>query len=234
MRRIFPEPAGETTVDELYGDPRPPPADRPWVGICMVVSLDGSTVVDGRSGGLSSPTDLQVLLRLRAAADVILVGASTVRQEGYGPPRTPDQRIGVVTRRGDLDMSVDLFTSGAGFLVLPEDGPPAPRTPDGRPVDVVRAGRRRVDVRLALDRLTELVGPLRFVQVEGGPHLNGSLLDADCVDELNMTVAPVLVGGDGGRLTAGAAPAAHRFDLGHLAVDELSFTFTRWLRHRDR
>ena len=110
----------------------------------------------------------------------------------------------------------------------------APRTPDGRPVDVVRAGRQRVDVRLALGRLTELVGPLRFVQVEGGPHLNGSLLDADCVDELNMTVAPVLVGGDGGRLTAGAAPAAHRFDLGHLAVDELSFTFTRWLRHRDR
>ena len=200
----------------------------------MVVSLDGSTVVAGRSGGLSSPTDLQVLLRLRAAADVILVGASTVREEGYGPPRTPGQRIGVVSRRGDLDTSVPLFASGAGFLVLPEDGPPAPDTPDGRPVDVVRAGRGQVDVRLALARLTELVETPRFVHVEGGPHLNGSLLDADCVDELNMTVAPVLVGGDGGRLTAGAAPVAHRFDLGHLAVDEQSCTFARWLRHRDR
>ncbi len=233
VRRVYPEPAGETTVDELYGMPRRPPPGRPWVGICMVVSLDGSTVVDGRSGGLSSPTDTQVLLRLRAAADVILVGASTVRQEGYGPPGTPGQRLGVVSRRGDLDMSLDLFTTGAGFLVLPEDGPPAPLTPDGRPVDVLRAGRGQVDVGVALGRLTELIESPQFVHVEGGPHLNGSLLDADRVDELNVTMAPLLAGGDGARLTAGAAPAALRFDLGHLAVDEQSFTFTRWLRHRD-
>ena len=72
-------------------------AGRPWVGICMVASLDGATVVEGRSGGLSNPQDAAVLARLREAADVIIVGAATVRQESYGPPRKAGQRIGVVT-----------------------------------------------------------------------------------------------------------------------------------------
>ena len=60
--RDLPEPAGDVDVDELYGVPRAPPAgDRPWVGVCMIASLDGATVVDGRSGGLGNPTDRAVL-----------------------------------------------------------------------------------------------------------------------------------------------------------------------------
>ena len=66
----------------------------------MVASIDGSTVVGGNSAGLSSPTDTAVLAQLRAIADVIVVGAGTVRDEGYGPPRKQGQRIGVVTRIG--------------------------------------------------------------------------------------------------------------------------------------
>jgi riboflavin biosynthesis pyrimidine reductase len=232
VRRLFPEPAAEVSPDDLYGFARTPLEDRPWVGVCMVASLDGSTVVDGRSKGLSNSTDSAVLACLRRAADVILVGAATVRQEQYGPPRTTGQRLGVVTTRGDVDTGSELFTTGAGFLVMPEDGPPAPRSATGAPIDVVRAGRGRVDPAGALRRLGDVIGRARFVHVEGGPHLNASLLDADCVDELDLTVSPLLVGGDGARVVAGGAPTALGFELAHLAIDEESFAFTRWVRRR--
>ena len=90
----------------------------------MIASLDGTTVVDGRSGALGNPTDARVLGALRRAADAVLVGAGTVRAEGYGPARPTaatraarrargqDEvpRIAVVTRSLDLDLSTPLFT----------------------------------------------------------------------------------------------------------------------------
>ena len=75
----------------------------------MVASIDGSTVVDQRSAALSSPTDSEVLHTLRELADVIIVGAATVRIEGYGPPHKPGQRVGVVSRTGNVDVSTRLF-----------------------------------------------------------------------------------------------------------------------------
>ena len=231
MRLVLPEPAADVPLDELYGLPRARRPDRPWVGLCMITSLDGSTVVDGRSGALGSPTDTAVLGALRRAADVIIVGAATVRQEGYGPPRKPGQRIGVVTSTGDVDPGSTLFASGAGFLIMPEDGPRAPSGSSGR-LDVVRAGLGRVDVPLALRRLDELIDPPAFVQAEGGPRLNGSLLDADCVDELDLTVSPVLVGGDGARLSVGARAMMARFELAHLGIDDESYCYSRWIRRR--
>jgi riboflavin biosynthesis pyrimidine reductase len=225
VRRVFPEPAADVSIDELYRDqPRNRVGDRPWVGVCMVASLDGSTVVAGRSGGLSNPDDVAVLATLRRAADAIVVGASTVREERYGPPKKAGQRIGVVTSTGNVDRTSALFQSGAGFLIMPEDGPPA------GPIEVVRAGYGRVDLPLALQRLEQLVPAPTFVQAEGGSRLNASLLDAGCVDELNLTVSPVLAGGDGPRVIAGATAVAVAFDLAHLAIDERSFLFTRWRR----
>jgi riboflavin biosynthesis pyrimidine reductase len=226
LRRVFPEPAGEVTVAEAYGVPRRRHADgRPWVGICMVSSLDGSTVVKGTSGALSSENDTAVLLTLRDAVDVLLVGAGTARAEGYGAPGKPGQRLGVVSTTGDVDLSVELFTSGAGFLIVPEDAP-------ALPVDTVRAGRGRVDLPLALVRLGEVVGDVTCVQAEGGPRFNAALLDADVVDELDLTWSPQLAGGDGSRLTAGARESMTGFDLAHLLVDDDAFVYTRWLRRR--
>ncbi len=234
MRLLLPDPPTRDAAvnpDDLYGRPRDRVGDRPWVGLCMIASLDGTTVVDGRSGGLGNATDVAVLGALRRAADVIVVGAATVRLEGYGPPRKPGQRIGVVTSTADVDPASDLFTSGAGFLILPEDGPRAPDGPDG-PLDTVRAGEGRVDLALALARLGELVDPPTFVQAEGGAHLNGSLLDAGCVDELNLTWSPVLVGGDGPRVTSGAGTTLTRMRLAHLATgqDDDDFLYARWVR----
>ena len=231
LRRIFPEPAGEASLDELYGVPRQRVGGRPWVGICMVASLDGATVVEGRSGGLSNPQDAAVLARLREAADVIIVGAATVRQESYGPPRKTGQRIGVVTATGGVNPEGKLLASGAGFLIMPEDGPPTPAGTRG-PIDTVRAGVGHVDLALALERLTDIVDPPNFVHCEGGPRLNGSLLDADCVDELDLTVSPVLAGGASPRVTASAAPTVAGFSVAHLAIDDRSFVYTRWIRER--
>ncbi|MBA3604954.1 MAG: dihydrofolate reductase family protein [Actinomycetota bacterium] len=231
MRRVLPEPAGSTNPDELAAGTRRRIGPRPWVGLCMVVSLDGTTVVDGRSGGLSTANDAALLGALRRAADVVLVGAGTVRGEGYGRPKRRGLRIGVVTATGAVDVTSDLFESGSGFLVMPEDGPPAPPG-RRRAVDIVRAGTGRVDVALALARLDQVMAPPVFAQVEGGPRLNATLLDAGCVDELNLTISPVLAGGRGPRLTAGADAALVGYDLVHLATDDESFLYGRWHRRR--
>jgi hypothetical protein len=132
MRRLLPGPADDITVDDAYGTALGSRTDGPWVGLCMVASIDGSTAVDGASAKLSSPTDTAVLGRLRQLADVIVVGAGTVRDEGYGAPRKPGQRVGVVTQSGQLDFAGDLFGSGAGFVITSDTGaqgvPPGPST----------------------------------------------------------------------------------------------------------
>jgi riboflavin biosynthesis pyrimidine reductase len=183
----------------------------------MVASIDGSTVVDRRSTQLSSPTDTEVLLTLREIADLIIVGAGTVREEGYGPPAKAGQRIGVMSRSGNIDLTSPLFTSGAGFLILPEDAPE-------QPVDTVRAGVGRVDLAAAVAQLD-----VNFVQAEGGAILNGALTEADLVDELNLTISPQLVGGRGPRLVVGAQDVTRRMRLAHLLEDD-GFLFTRYLR----
>ncbi len=219
MRRLLPDPVDAVSALDAYAAPRPRPAGRPWVGVCMVASLDGSTVVAQNSHALSSPADTQVLGALRRHADLIVVGAATVRLEGYGPPKKPGQRIGVVSRSGRLDLEAPLFTSGAGFLIVPETAPELP-------VETLRAGEVDVDLAAALGSLD--VG---FVQAEGGATLNAALAAADLIDELNLTVSPVVVGGDGPRLTTAAPPLLQRMDLAHVLEDD-GFLFTRWLRRR--
>jgi len=229
MRRLLPEPADDITVDDAYGSPLGLRTDRPWVGLCMVASIDGSTAVGGTSAKLSSPTDTAVLARLRRLADVIVVGAGTVRQEGYGVPSKQGQRVGVVTRSGRLDYDAELFSSGAGFVVTSESG--ALDVPGG--IDVVRAGADSIDLDAVIARLPERVGDAQYVQVEGGAALNGAMFDADLIDEINLTTSPATFGGPGPRLSTGALPRSHRFDVAQLAIDDESFVYTRWLRRRD-
>ena len=219
MRRLFEHPTDHVTVREAYGVNRPRPAHRPWLGVCMVASIDGSTVIDSNSRALSSKTDQEVLLTLRDLADVLLVGAATVRIEGYGPPRKPGQRVGVVSRTGNVDVTSTLFTSGAGFLIIPEDAPPTS-------VDAVRAGVGEVDFAGALGQLSA-----DFVQAEGGAQLNGALSTADVIDEINLTISPQLAGGDGPRVTSGSVQMSRRMRLAHVLEDD-GFLFTRYVRAR--
>jgi riboflavin biosynthesis pyrimidine reductase len=209
--------AAEVDVAAAYADPRRRRHDgRPWLLVNMIASVDGASALEGRSGGLGGPGDRAVFAVLRAIADAILVGASTARTEGYGPPKKPGQRIAVVTRSGQLDWTSALFTSGAGLAVVPEDVEPPP-------VPAIRAGRASVDLRAALGQLEADV-----VLAEGGPSLNGQLLAAHLVDELCLTVAPILAGGDARRIVVGDE-AVTDLELVHL-LEEDGFLFCRYVR----
>ena len=225
LRRIHPSPAAPVTMSEAYDVDRPRPLDRPWIGLCMVSSLDGSIAVDGGSAGLGNANDVEVLRTLRSLADMLLVGAGTIRDEGYGPPKKAGQRIGVVTNSGSLDLDSELFTCGAGFLVAPESA-----DIDESRVDVLRSGDDRLDLVGAVHRLHEVVTDVGFIMAEGGPSLNGALLEAGLIDELDLTVSPRLVGGSGPRLTTGADERVRDYRLGHLLSDDDGFVFGRWLR----
>lgn len=222
-QRLLPLPQQPVTLLEAYDVARPRPADRPWIGLCMISSLDGSTVVGGDAEGnsrpLSDPTDQQVLLTLRSLADVILVGASTVRRDGYGPPATPGLRVAVVSRTADFDFDLPLWTSGRAILLLPEDSVEVP-------VPSIRAGRGGIDLATAIAQIDA-----EFVQAEGGPSLNGLLTGADLIDELNLSLSPQFVGGDGLRVTTNAPPVAHRMHLTHVLEHE-GFLYTRYVRDR--
>lgn len=226
LRRVHPHPAGPVSIADAYsGERSPPPASggRPWIGLCMISSLDGSATVDGTSGGLGNANDREILLTLRERADVVIVGAGTARGEGYGPPRS-GVRIGVVTNSGRIDAGSELFRSGSGFVITSE----ATEIRDG--IDTVRAGSTVVDLAVALARLGDVVGDVGYVHAEGGPTLNNSLLELDLVDELALTIAPTMVGGSGPRVTGGTGEVTRHFDLAHLLVDDEGYTFGRWTR----
>ena len=173
MRIVYPSIA-ETDVASAYATPLGRRPDRPWVMLSMVASIDGSTVVGGRSEALSNPTDITVLSQLRSIADVVIVGAATAAGEGYGPPRKASQRIGVVTRSGSVDTTTDLFRSGAGFVVTTEDAVVDPTSAGDSSVDVLRCGQGDVDLHEMVRRIPEVCPGASVIQAEGGPRLNGS------------------------------------------------------------
>ena len=211
-----------TVIEACTAERRAHDSGRPWVALCMVASIDGTTALDGASAGLSSDIDREMLLTLRTLADVIIVGAGTVRAEDYGVPKKPGQRIGVVSHSGKVDPSSRLFTSGAGFLILPED---APQTA----IESVRAGVGELDLGAAL---MQLPGSPTFVQAEGGPTINGALAANGLIDELNLTTSPQFVGGDGKRITADMPAMGQPYDLVQLCEDD-GFLFCRYVRRRN-
>jgi riboflavin biosynthesis pyrimidine reductase len=223
MQRLFPNPVASLTVADAYGVTRTrievgSGKSRPTIGVCMVHSIDGSTVVEGNSRALGSPGDLAVLLGLRALADVIIVGSSTVTIDDYGPPSKPGLRVGVVTRSANIDATKPLFSSGSGFLITTETA----ATPAG--VECVRAGTTEVNL---AEAVTQLQG--NFAQLEGGPTLNAAMLAADLVDEINVTISAHMVGGNGPRLTNGAPDVLKRYKLAHVCEED-GFLFLRYTR----
>lgn len=193
----------------------------------MIASLDGSTSLAGLSGGLGNPNDIEVLASMRRLADVILVGAGTARSEGYGPAKKPGQRIAVATNSGRVDVDSELFASGSGFVLAPWSA-----DVDEDRVTVLRAGDDELDLPGAIERLSEVVPDVAHVNAEGGPRLNGTLADADLIDEITMTISPQVVGGGGARVVAGAAELHRGFRLDQLLGDDDGYLFGRWLRDR--
>ncbi len=247
MRRLWPDPAD---VDDVHATvaaaPRPTPADRPWLLVNMITSLDGAVTVDDRSAGLARPADRTMFSALRAVGDVVLAGAGTVRTEGYGPPRPSDAtraartargqaaapRLAIVTRSLALDLTAPLFTEAeAPPYVLTCDDAPAARLEAARGVaEVVVAGETSVDLALALAALH--ARGERTITCEGGPHLNADLLAADLVDEWALTLSPLLVGGDSLRAVDGPAGVPPRELVLDWVLEGDGLLLTRWLRAR--
>lgn len=181
--------ATHATLDELYAYPR----GRRWLRVNFVSTIDGSAVgADGRSGSINTPPDNQVFSRLRTLCDVVLVGAGTARDEGYGPARKP---IAVISGAGHLPQGLADARKGRTILITSESS--------GRSAsdDVWLCGKDSVDLGLAVERLAKEGMPR--ILCEGGPHLFSSLLSAGLVDDVAVTVSPMIVGGEGTRMTHG-------------------------------
>ena len=221
MRRLLPDPRDPVDVAEAYADPTRAPHDgRPWLYVCMIASADGATAVDSRSGALGGPGDRAVFTALRGYADLVLVGAGTVRAERYGPPKRADLRIAIVTRALDVDWKSDLVRSGRALIITTER---AGDVPAG--VDVIRAGEEHVDLTAAL-RVVHGEG-VGIVMAEGGPTLNGQLIEGGLVDELALTLSPALVGGDSARVAHGDRSALTGMALVHV-LEEDGSVFLRY------
>jgi riboflavin biosynthesis pyrimidine reductase len=224
VRRILPIADGEELTEDGLVEAYAPDRSRPAVRINFVTSLDGAVQVDGYSRGLSGDADRKVFGILRRHADAVMVGAGTLRHEGYRAVRMRDdirawrQRNGlqqnptlvVVSAALDLDPTSPTFTEApVRPVVLTHAGADdAKRAALAETADVVICGESVVDLVRGLDELRER--GLDQVLCEGGPHLFGALLAADLVDELCLTVSPLLAGPGSGRIIAGSVgPAPH-------------------------
>ncbi|MET0853771.1 MAG: pyrimidine reductase family protein, partial [Microterricola sp.] len=195
----------------------------------FVSSLDGAVTVDGRSGALGSPDDQRLMTVLRTLADVIVVGAGTVRAEGYGGLRLPADKVerrramglsdqpplAVVSSSLALDPAHPFFSEAVVRpLVLTHAGAPAERREALAEVaEVIDCGAASVEAAMLVRALSERGMPQLLC--EGGPHLFGELLAADLVDELCLSLSPVLVAGGAGRIAQAAAEAVRPMRLVH-------------------
>lgn len=220
MRRLYPT-VDDEQLDDLYLDLELPAgsADRPFVFLGMVSSVDGAASVEGHTAALGSEADRQAYRRLRELADAIFVGAGTVRAEGYGPPplspaaverrrqrgQPPFPRLVVVSGRLALDRDARLFTDPARrpLLITTAEGA-AQGQALADVADLWPVGSGRVDLEAALRRLA--AAGYRRVLCEGGPTLNGQLVAGGLVDELFLTMTPALVGDPTVRIVQGALP----------------------------
>jgi riboflavin biosynthesis pyrimidine reductase len=214
VRQLLPVVADIVDPAVVYaGLPEVP--GRPAVRLNMIASLDGAATVDGLSGGLGGSADHRVFAALRALADVVLVAAGTVRAERYGPSKVP---LAIVTRSCALDLDAPLFAEGARVIVLTVATAPPKAVAAARQVaDVLVAGEQTVDLHVALQLLG--AAGYRSVLAEGGPSLNAQLAAADLIDELCLTIAPYLLGGDSRRILAGPRVNMNRFALHTVCED---------------
>lgn len=222
MHRLWPvadaKPIDDGELEVLYGFPG---GSRPWLVVNFVASVDGAVTEKGRSEGLSSPGDKKIFLLGRDLADVVMVGAGTVLVEGYRGVR-PSQRladrrrrhgmsavppVAVVTRQCSIppDAPVIVDTSVPTIVLTCAAAPLSRREALAEAgAEVLVRGANEVDLAAVVD---ELAGRgLRRICCEGGPRLFGSLIEVGLVDEVRLTVSPLLTAGDAGRIATGTLP----------------------------
>lgn len=247
MISLFPSES-ETIIDPwtaVASEARTHESGRAWVYTNMIASADGGTAVSGVSGDLGGPGDKEMFAALRSVADVILVGASTVRQEQYRPsnprPSTVERRlergqtarpiIAVVTRSLSLDLSLPLFSDPdyRPYVLTAASSPKNLREQLGERAEVIVAGETGVDMPTAVTELHSRGA--RTVLSEGGPSLNGQLIADGLIDEWNLSLSPSLLGADSKRAAVGPLGAGPPTDMSLTRVwTDDSFLFCRWVR----
>lgn len=182
-------------------------SSRPRVVAAMIASVDGRTAVEGRSVGLGHPADRDLLRELRTAVDAILVGTGTLRAERYANLLDDDQRaqrtagglelepiVATVSRRLDMPHDIPLLAEPtARVQVYAEVEGEVPS--QGAWVAVHRFAPGQLTMPAILEHLRTERGA-RAILCEGGPTLLRELVAADCVDDVLLTVSPMLVAGD--------------------------------------
>ena len=218
----------------------------PHLRVNFISSLDGAATHDGLSGGLGDDADRLVFDTLRMLTDVILVGAGTVRAEGYGGIRFSDEAVAwrvahslpehppvaIVSGRLDLDPAHPVFAAAATrpIVITHAQAPADRRAALAAVADVLVCGEASVDHALLVRTLTARGYPQ--VLCEGGPSLFGSLLAADAVDELCLTLAPLLESGRAPRIAAAPEASPRRMHLAH-ALPAGDTLLLRYLRARE-
>jgi riboflavin-specific deaminase-like protein len=240
VHRLLPDDAETTIAEQLAGLDLEPLAleNRPYLVLNFASTLDGRAAISGRSGPIGSETDTEMLQRLRTRVDAVMIGAGTMRAERYGrivsdqQLRAYRERTGlahdplavIISNRLELPWDAGLFTNGGGRVVVftaSDQQPPEVATrltvvrhPDG------------VDLDRALEWLRKERG-IRSVLCEGGPTLHGRLREAGLVDELFLTIAPKIAGGEGPRVLEGALPDVDNVELAWL-LESKSELFARY------
>ncbi len=242
MRRLTPDP-GPTSVEEQLDGYRPWEQERegrPFLAMNFASTVDGRASIGGVSGPIGSATDTAMLVGLRTRFDAVIIGAGTMRAEHYGPlvsdPAKRQQReelglpadplMVIVSARLDLPWDADLFTEGAGRVLIftsSETEPPETKTEP----TVVRHDNA-VDLAEAMRHLREEEG-VRALLCEGGPRLHSQLEAAGLVDDLFLTIAPKLAGGEAPRILEGDLPRLVPLELSWL-LDEDGELFARYSR----
>jgi 5-amino-6-(5-phosphoribosylamino)uracil reductase len=232
-------------LPELYGYPAE--HSGVWLRANFIASLDGGATVGGRTGSLGGPGDRALFGLLRELADVILVGAGTVRIEGYAGARsnvaqrqsrqaraqTEVPPLAIVTKSGRLDRDMPVFTR--------TEVPPLVLTCAAVTVETRRqlAGLAevvdcsgddpaRVDEAAVLTALADR--GLYRVLTEGGPMLFSSFVERDLLDELCLTIAPSLVGGQARRIATGPGQVLTGMRCAHILTDEDGYLYTRYVK----
>lgn len=215
---------------------RSQPRHECWVTGHMVAGLDGTAAIQGKVGALSTDVDQDLFRRMRQIADVVLVGAETVRQEGYGLVRLSEQAqaarqavgkpptppVAVVSGSLKLNWQLKLFSQPpehAKTLIITSEAADPDRLAEAQQhAEVIIAGAHRVEPAAALRALAERGH--RVVLCEGGPRLLGEFVTADRLDELCLSIAPVM-GGD--NLPVAVFPeqaGIRRFTLQHVLSED--------------
>ncbi|WP_336646612.1 dihydrofolate reductase family protein [Microbacterium sp. USHLN186] len=236
--RLWPDPATDLDDDALL-EATCFPAEGSWMRANFVSSIDGAATRDGVSEGLGDAADQRLFALLRRAADVVLVGAGTLREEEYGGLRVDEASVvwrtdagmpahptlAMISRSLDLDPASRLFSDAPvrPIVYTTASASHAARTRVEDVADVVVVGETDADPRRIRDDLG--ARGLRRMHAEGGPHVFGALLAAGVVDALHLTLAPSLEAGEAGRIVhgevAGALPTGARLQSVLRAGDEL-------------